>query len=83
MDSILVEVYLPATQKAYDIRIPRLCMMWEVTELVSKALSELSEGLYNATDKAVLCDRVNGTLYNINLSVEELGLTNGSRLMLI
>lgn len=83
MDSILVEVYLPSTNNSYDIRIPRKCVMWEVTKLVSQALTELSNGFYKADDKAVLCDRDSATVFNINLSVEELGLTNGSKLMLI
>lgn len=57
--------------------------MWEVTNLITTALSELSQGLYSATEDSVLLDRESGSIFNINLSVEELGLENGSKLMLI
>lgn len=83
MNYIIVEVYLPAAEKTYDIKIPRSSKMWEVTNLITTALSELSQGLYSATEDSVLLDRESGSIFNINLSVEELGLENGSKLMLI
>ncbi|HBZ53016.1 MAG TPA: methyltransferase [Eubacterium sp.] len=83
MEDILIEVYLPVTGKTYDILVPRKSRMYEVTTLVSAALSELSEGIYLPSKDAVLCDRDTGHVFNINLSVEELKLRNGSKLMLI
>ena len=44
MNYIIVEVYLPAAEKTYDIKIPRASKMWEVTNLITTALSELSQG---------------------------------------
>ena len=83
MDDILVEIYLPVTGKAYDVILPKKCKMYEVTHLVSKAVSELSEGTFIPSDDTIICDRASGAVFNINLSVEELDLTNGSKLMLI
>lgn len=83
MNHIIIEVYLSAAKKSYDIRVPRCGMMWEVTKLVAEALEELSNGLYKASEDSVLCDRETGTIFNINYSIEELGITNGSQLMLI
>ncbi len=83
MNKILIEVYVPVAEAEYDIFVSTNLMMYEVIELVSKVITEMSEGLYAAGNDAVLCNREDGTIYNINLSVEELGLKNGSRLMLI
>lgn len=83
MNKILIEVYVPVAEKEYDIIVSTNLMMYELIELVSKVITEMSEGLYAAGIDAVLCNREDGTIYNINLSVEELGLKNGSRLMLI
>lgn len=80
---IFVEVYLPAAEKTFDIKIPRGNKIWEIKKMVSAALTELSDGRFWATDKSVLIDGKTGAIYNINLSVEEVGLTNGSKLILI
>ena len=57
--------------------------MSEVIQLVSSALSDLSDGNYKATEDAILCDADTGIIFNINMEVAELGIKTGSRLMLI
>ncbi len=82
-NKILAEVIVPGAGKKFDVFIPVESRFSEVTKLVSIALSELTEGKYYATAESVLCDADTGAIYNINLTVGELNLKNGSRLMLI
>lgn len=79
----LVEISVPATAQKFDVYIPLESKMSEVTKMVSCALNDLSDGKYKATDEAVLCDADTGIIFNINIEVAELGIKNGSRLMLI
>ena len=79
----LVEVFVPAAGKKYDVFIPLESKMSDVLKLVSSALSDLSNGKYSATSEAILCDAKTGIIFNINMEVAELGIQNGSRLMLI
>lgn len=83
MNKIIVEVYLPAALRTYDVRIPADVQLFEVTSQVAQALSILSEGLYIATEDALLLERESGSILDINMTAWELGLQNGSRLMLI
>lgn len=83
MSKIIVEVYLPAALQSYDIRIPTDMQLSQVTDLIAKALSQMSGFLYCADSSSLLCDCETGEILNINMSVWELGLKNGSRLMLI
>jgi hypothetical protein len=83
MEKILVEVLLPAANTGYDIYIPIVSRMDEVTALVSAVLSELSAGKYKSDSNAVLCDAATGTIFDINKTVDELGIKNGSKLILI
>jgi hypothetical protein len=83
MNKVLVEIFLPAADRSFDVYIPLESKMSEVVTLVAALLSELSDGKYKATKDAVLCDAETGIIYNINLAVAELGIKNGSRLMLI
>lgn len=83
MNYIIVEVYLPMAEKSYDIKVSRTSKVWEVTNLIATAITDLSEGLYKATEESILIDRETGSMFNINLSVEEVGFVNGSKLILI
>lgn len=79
----LVEISVPASREKFDVLIPLESKMSDVLKLVSSALSELTDGRYRATESAVLCDANSGMIYNVNMEVAELGIKNGSHLMLI
>ena len=82
-DKILVEVFLPAVNQSYDAYIPFNMKLHEVEALLVGAFAALSDGYFKASHQAVLCDKDTGILLDINKSAQELGLQNGSRLMLI
>lgn len=79
----LVEIIVPAADEKFDVYIPLESRMSDVLQLVSGALSELTDGKFKATRDTILCDAGTGTIFNINMEVAELGIRNGSRLMLI
>ena len=79
----LVEISVPAAGQKYDVYIPLESKMSEVVKMVAGALSVLSDGKYKATDDAILCDANTGVVFNVNMEIAELGIKNGSRLMLI
>ena len=83
MKRFLVEIYLPVSDFCYDVSIPSNSKIHEVIDLLGKPLSDLSGGMYIATADSVICTRENGEALDINLSVEEAGIKNGSKLMLI
>lgn len=83
MHKIEVEIYNPASGTTFDVFIPLKSQVYEVAYLLSNTISELSTGHYKATDQTVLCDRSTGDVLDINLTIEELGLKNGSKLMLL
>jgi len=82
MDKILIELYVPAMGAVYDVFIPRKSKTHDVLFLLSETVEELTEGRYLPTQDVVLC-RENGEILNINMSIAEHGLLNGSMLMLI
>lgn len=79
----LVEVFVPAAEQKFDVYIPLESKMGEVVQLLSSALSDLSDGKFKATEDTILCDAKTGIIYNINIEIAELGIKTGSRLMLI
>jgi hypothetical protein len=83
MNKALVEIFVPAAQKSFDIYIPLCGRLYETLSLLNKAISELTAGEFMASPETALCDRETGNILDINSSVAKLNLQNGSRLMLI
>lgn len=82
MDKVLVEVFVPVLDHSFDIFIPLQSPMYEVLELIKKAIAEMAGGRFIANENTTICYQ-DGSILNINLSVYELEIRNGSKLMLI
>lgn len=83
MNKLTIEIYLPAVLQRFDVRVPADMKLSQITQLVSEALAQLSGSLYSADTFPILCDQKSGEILNINMTAWDLGLRNGSRLMLI
>lgn len=83
MNKVLAEVFVPVLDYTFDVFLPLQSPMSEVLELLKRAITEMSDGRYIADESTAICHREDGTILNINLSVYELGIHNGSKLMLI
>ena len=83
MNKIMIELYLPATGVSYDVRIPEEKRIGEIIPLLEACMSELAEGYYVPNANSLLCDRTTGVVLDINLTANEMGILNGTKLMLI
>jgi len=83
MEKVLVEIFVPVLDRSFDVFIPLQSPMYKVLELIKKAISEMSDGRFIANQNTTICHREDGSILNINLSVYELEIRNGSKLMLI
>ena len=83
MKKVLVEVFVPVIDAKYDVFIPNTSQVSEVLELLKKAVADLSGGRFIPNDETALCYRENGAIINVNMTIRELGIHNGSKLMLI
>ena len=79
----LVEVYIPAAQKTFDMRIPATSRMGEITSLVAALAADLSEGSYKATKQSILVDAQSGNMYDVNMTAMSQGVQNGTQFILI
>lgn len=83
MGKVLVNIYIPVINAEYDVLIPIQSQIFEVTELIIKAIIELSEKRFIPTEDTVLSYRENGEIIDTNSTVYDLGISNGVKLMLI
>jgi hypothetical protein len=83
MEKVLVEIFVPVVDATYDVFIPLTSQMAEVLELLKRAVTDLSDGRFMPNRETAICYRESGAIININMTVYDLGIRNGSKLMLI
>ena len=72
-NKVLVQLCIPVTGVSFDFLLPRTLSVIQATQLISGFFTGMTGGAYMP----------DGKMYNVNSSVEELHLKNGSKLMLI
>ena len=83
MNKILVRLYVPTIEQQYDIWIPLNRRIYNVIYLISKAVFELSDEYYNPKEMPRLYDRFTARQYDVNLTVKDANIMNGSELVLL
>lgn len=83
MSKLMVELYLPAAGRSYDVRIPAGSRIGEIIPLLEGCMAELAAGYFIPGADSILCEQETGMVLNVNLTVEESGILNGTKLMLI
>ena len=83
MDKVLIDIFLPAINRSFEVYIPLDSKFYEITPLVSKMLSELSNGLFISGDDSILYERKTGNILNINMSARQLNTKHGGFLTLL
>lgn len=83
MNKIIVKLYVPKIDKEYDIFIPTNKRISVVISLLVKAINELSNGSFNPTEMPMLYNKLNAQSYDINQTIKESDIRNGSELVLL
>ena len=82
-NKILIEVEIPLIEKKYDIFIPINKKVGTIKTLLEQALVELTDKAYKPTEEANLYSKETGNIYDVNRTVRDTDLKNGSRIILI
>ncbi len=82
-NKVLVQLYVVKLEECYDVFIPCNKKIKNALALIVTAISELTKGQYPVTNQVMLADRNTGQLYDSEKTFRELGILNGSQLLLI
>ncbi len=82
-NKILIELEIPLTEKKYDIFIPINKKIGTIKSLIEQALVELTDKAYEIREDTNLYSKENGTIYDVNKTVRDTDLKNGSRVILL
>lgn len=83
-NKILIEVIVPLLEKNFEIYIPVNKRISTVIKLIEKSLNEITNGYYPAQkENSVIIDEESGSVFDVNLTVKESKMINGSKIILI
>lgn len=83
MKKYLVDVYLPAAGKHFDVFLPENKYIGEAVSLIAEAIIPLSGNSFEKTPYTVLINVNNGMVYESNITVFDAEIRNSSKLILI
>ena len=82
-NKILIEIYIPLVEKKYDVFIPINKKVGTIKKLIDTAIVELTSNAYVPTDEANFYSKETGEIYDVNKTVRDTDLKNGSRIIII
>ncbi|MDE6519118.1 MAG: hypothetical protein K2K91_01470 [Ruminococcus sp.] len=83
MNKIIVQVYLPADGRTYDIRVPENMYIYDAVNVMAELFAEISKGFYCKGDVNILCMRDKGESLPQNKTFRELKIANRTELMFV
>ena len=82
-NKILVELEIPLIETKYDMFIPINKKIGTIKSLVENSLMELTDNAYSPRQDTNLYSKETGDIYDVNRTVRETDLKNGSRIILL
>jgi len=83
MESIIVELYIPAISATFDFRLPASARVCDVTDEIIRILEATQQNLRFDKELPMLCDVSSGRALNPAAYIAETGVRDSSRLMLV
>lgn len=82
-NKVLVKLYVPMLESQFDVWLPISRNVSKIIILLVKALREFTGNSYNPQYMPMLYDKVTAKEYNINASVKDNNIINGTEIVLI
>ena len=82
-NKILIELEIPLIEKKYDLFIPINKKVGTIKKLIEEALVEITDNAYIPKEESNFYSKELGTIYDVNKTIRDTDLKNGSRIILI
>ena len=82
-NKILIQLEIPVIEKKYDLFIPINKKIGTIKRLIEESLVEITNSAYVIKPESNFYSKENGSMYNVNSTVRDTDLKNGSRVILI
>ena len=80
-NKILIELEIPLIEKKYDLFIPINKKIGTIKRLIENALVDLTDNAYVPRDDSNFYSKETGQIFDVNKTVRDTELRNGSRII--
>lgn len=82
-NKINVDIFVPTINMTYNVFLPVNKTVGEIIYLLNKSINELTKGEFPISNNLSLLNLYTNTIYNLNFSIKDNKILNGSKLMLL
>ena len=82
MNKVYIILFVPQIGEKYEMFLPISKKIGVISKLLTKSINELSDGSFPIKD-SLLYDRESGIMYDLNITVKESNIRNGSEIILL
>lgn len=82
-NKILVSLEIPLIETKYDLFVPINKKVGTIKSLIENSLMELTDNAYSPRQDTNFYSKETGDIYDVNKTVRDTDLKNGSRVILI
>lgn len=82
MNKVLIEVTSPAAGQTFDMFVPDTLQIGEMISLIGNVFAKTSNGAYSKTSSMVLSEKRTGYVFDLNKTIKDSNIRNGSKLLL-
>ena len=83
MQSVIVEIYVPAISSSFDFRLPSTGRVGDIINEVVLMLESTQQNLLFDREQPILCDREREVVLRRQDTVAEAGIQDGTQLILV
>ena len=83
METIIVEINIPAITSSFDFRLPSEGRVSDIVEEIIRILEVTQQNLTLDKEHPMLCDLENSRVLDPDLCIAETGIHDSSRLLLL
>ena len=82
-NKILISLEIPLIETKYDLFVPINKKVGTIKSLIENSLQELTENAYTPKEDSNFFSKETGEIYDVNKTIRDTDLKNGSRIILI
>ena len=82
-NKVLVELYVPTIDEIYNLYLPVNRKIGNIIALLNKSLMEVTNGEFVGNEYTMLYNRNTVEMYDVNVSLRETNIRNGSSIVLL
>ena len=82
-NKVNVDLVVPSLEERFNVFLPVNKKTIEIIFLLNKAINDFSSGSFPISEELTLVDGFTGSVYDVNKTVKENRILNGSKLILM